>query len=98
MLLLVSSVKLVAEIAVLALLGQWLLGLLAGRRRDQNFFYRLLQVLTQPFTRVVRAITPRIVLDRHVPLATFLLLALVWLVATVSKVNLCLQMGMQACR
>jgi len=97
-LLLVSSVKLVAEIAVLALLGQWLLGLLAGRRRDQNFFYRLLQVLTQPFTRVVRAITPRIVLDRHVPLATFLLLALVWLVATVSKVNLCLQMGMQACR
>lgn len=98
MLLLVSSVKLVAEIAVLALLGQWLLGLLAGRRRDQNFFYRLLQVLTQPFTRVVRAITPRIVLDRHVPLATFLLLAVVWLVATVSKVNLCLQMGMQACR
>jgi len=97
-LLLVSSVKLVAEIAVLALLGQWLLGLLAGRRRDQNFFYRLLQVLTQPFTRVVRAITPRIVLDRHVPLATFLLLAVVWLVATVSKVNLCLQMGMQACR
>ena len=49
-LLLVSSVKLIAEIALLALVGQWLLGLLAGRKREENFFYRLLQVLTNPFT------------------------------------------------
>nr|WP_301334605.1 YggT family protein [Variovorax dokdonensis] len=96
--LLASSVKLIAEIALLALIGQWLLGLLAGRKREENFFYRLLQVLTQPFTRVVRAITPRIVLDRHVPLATLLLLAVVWLVATLAKVNICMQIGVQACR
>jgi hypothetical protein len=97
-LLLVSSVKLIAEIALLALVGQWLLGLLAGRKREENFFYRLLQVLTNPFTRTVRAITPRVVLDRHVPLATLLLMAVVWLVATVAKVNICVQIGMEACR
>jgi hypothetical protein len=97
-LLLASSVKLIAEIALLALIGQWLLGLLAGRRREENFFYRLLQVLTQPFTRVVRAITPRVVLDRHVPLATLMVLVVVWVVSTLAKVNICLQMGVQACR
>jgi hypothetical protein len=97
-LLLASSVKLIAEIALLALAGQWGLGLLAGSRRDQNLFYRLLQVLTNPFVKTVRFITPRFVLDRHIPLAAFVLLASVWLAATVAKINLCLQIGVQACR
>ena len=98
MLLLASSVKLIAEIALLALLGQWLLGMLAGKRREENFFYRLLQVLTNPFTKAVRAITPRVVLDRHVPLATLLLMLVIWLLATLAKVNICMQIGMEACR
>lgn len=98
MLLLASSVKLIAEIALLALAGQWVLGLLAGSRRDQNLFYRLLQVLTNPFVKTVRFITPRFVLDRHIPLAAFVLLASIWLAATVAKINLCLQIGVQACR
>ncbi|MBT2320849.1 hypothetical protein J7E62_00570 [Variovorax paradoxus] len=98
MLLLASSVKLIAEIALLALAGQWLLGLLAGSRREQNLFYRLLHILTNPFVKTVRLITPRFVLDRHIPLAAFVLLASVWLVATIAKINLCLQIGVQACR
>lgn len=98
MLLLASSVKLIAEIALLALVGQWLLGLLAGARRHQNLFYRLFEVLTQPFIKAVRVISPRFVLDRHIPLAAFLLLAVIWFVATVAKINLCLQIGVQACR
>jgi hypothetical protein len=97
-LLLASSVKLIAEIALLALVGQWLLGLLAGARRHQNLFYRLFEVLTQPFIKAVRVISPRFVLDRHIPLAAFLLLAVIWFVATVAKINLCLQIGVQACR
>ena len=48
MLLLISSVKLIAEIALLSLLGQWILGLLAGQKREQNLFYQVLQVLTRP--------------------------------------------------
>lgn len=97
-LLLVSSVKLIAEIALLALAGQWLLGLLAGGRRDSNFFYRLLQVMTRPFVKAVRLVSPSFVLDRHIPLAAFLLLLSVWLVATVLKINVCLQLGVDACR
>jgi len=97
-LLLVSSVKLVAEIALLAFAGQWLLGLLAGQRRDSNFFYRLLQVMTKPFVKAVRMASPSFVLDRHIPLAAVLLLLSVWLVATVLKINVCLQLGVDACR
>ena len=44
-LLFVSLLKLITEIALMALLGQWLLGLLAGAKRDTNFFYRLLRTI-----------------------------------------------------
>ena len=98
MLLLVSSIKLVAEIALLALVGRFILGLLAGAKRDTNPFYGVLDVLVRPFIRLTRLVTPRIVLDRHVPLATFLLLLLAWLAVTAYKINLCLQIGVQACR
>ena len=98
MLLLVSSIKLVVEIALMALVGQFLLGLLAGAKREGNLFYGVLDVLTRPFVKLTRMITPRVVLDRHVPLATFFLLALVWLVATGMKINLCVQVGLQQCR
>jgi hypothetical protein len=98
MLLLTSSLKLIAEIALLAMAGQWLLGLLAGAKREQNFFYQLLSILTRPFTRLTRLISPRVVLDRHIPLAAFLLLLSLWLVATVVKINLCLQIGVAQCQ
>ena len=67
MLLLISSVKLIAEIALLSLLGQWILGLLAGQKREQNLFYQVLQVLTRPFVRATRFITPRFV---QIPVTT----------------------------
>lgn len=98
MLLFVSSIKLVAEIALLALAGQWLLGLLAGAKRDSNLFYQLLAIVTRPFVRGARWLTPKVVLDRHVPLVAFLLLGFVWVFATLAKVQICLEIGVQACR
>jgi hypothetical protein len=99
MLLLASSVKLVAEIALLAFAGQWLLGLLAGAKRESNFFYKLLKVLTDPFVRGARWIAPRrVVLERHLPLVAFLVMVSLWLVATLFKIQLCLEQGVQACR
>lgn len=98
MLLFVSSVKLVAEIALLALAGQFVLGLLAGQKRETNFFYKLLQTLTNPFVKGVRLVTPRVVLDRHIPLATFVLLTMVWVVVTITRISLCLQIGVAQCR
>ena len=98
MLLFVSALKLIAEIALLALVGQWVLGLLAGAKRDTNFFYRVLQTVTQPFVRLARLLSPRVVLDRHVPLVAFLLLAFGWVVATITRINICLEIGVEACK
>lgn len=98
MLTVVSIVKLLTEIALLALAGQWVLGMLAGAKREQNLFYQVLQVMTRPFVKGTRFITPRIVIDRHVPVVAFLLLALVWLTATVTKISICVQIGVQLCR
>ncbi|MGB7990831.1 MAG: hypothetical protein WCF44_15645 [Candidatus Methylophosphatis roskildensis] len=97
MLFLISSVKLIAEIASMALAGQLLLGLLAGAQRDSNLFYQLLQVITNPVLKGVRVLTPRVVLDRHIPLAAFGLMAVVWLLATIGKIDLCVRIGVQQC-
>src|SRR4028118_1076298 len=98
MLLLVSSIKLVAEIALMAIVGRFLLGLLAGARRDTNIFYGILDVLARPFLKATRLITPRLVLDRHLPLAAFFLLVLISVVATGYKINPCVPLGVRACR
>ena len=95
---LVSILKLLAEIALLAFLGQWVLALLTGPKRDQNLFYQVLQVLTKPFVRGARLVTPRIVLDRHVPLVAFLLLLSVWVGATIAKISICVEIGVQLCK
>ena len=98
MLLLVNILKLLAEIALLALAGQWVLGLLAGRGRDSNLFYQLFNVLTRPVVRGVRLITPRVVIDRHLPLVAFLLLVFVWIVATMTRIDICVRIGVHLCK
>ncbi len=95
---LVSTAKMVAEIALLSLAGQWLLGLLAGNKRSSNLFYQVLSIMTRPFVRLARAISPSLVLDRHVPLVTFLMLSFVWLICLLAKVRICVQVGMEMCR
>lgn len=93
-----TTVKLLAEIALLALAGQWLLGLLAGAGRDSNPFYRLLQLLGRPWVRAARWISPPVVLERHLPLVAFLVLALVWVAAAITKIRICLDIGVALCK
>ncbi|MDO8418981.1 MAG: hypothetical protein Q7S90_03005 [Rubrivivax sp.] len=98
MLLFLSAVKLVCEIALLSLLGQGLLFILAGAKRETNFFYQLLRILTGPFTRAMRWIVPRQIVDQHIPIAAFLLLSVVWAVVTVEKIKYCVGVNMQGCQ
>jgi hypothetical protein len=98
MLLFISAIKLITEIALLALFGQWVLGLLAGQRKDQNIFYKILQLIGQPFVKVVRLVTPKLVLERHLPLVAFLILAVGWLGVTIAKINHCLKIGVALCQ
>jgi cytochrome b561 len=90
--------QLVLYIALLALLGQGALYILAGPKRENNFFYQLLQILSKPFTLLVRKITPRQVADKHVPVVTFFLLLVIYAVVTFEKIGLCVESGMEGCR
>ncbi len=89
-----NAIQLVVYIALLALLGQGVLFLLVGPRRDTNFFYKLLQVLSKPFTWPVRKITPKRIGDSQVPIVTFLLLVIVYAVVTFERVDLCVTSGL----
>jgi hypothetical protein len=98
MLTLISAIKLIAEIALLALFGQWVLGLLSGQKRDKNLFYQILQQIGRPFVLLARFVSPRFVLERHHPLVAFLLLGFVWVMATAAKISHCLKIGVQLCQ
>jgi uncharacterized protein YggT (Ycf19 family) len=88
-LLLVVVLKSLVELAGLFLLGQGLLYILAGPKRDNNGIYQLFCMLTRPVLRAVRAVTPRVVLDKHVPFVAVLLLAWLWGALVLLKVQIC---------
>lgn len=98
MLLLVEILKLLAEIALMCLAGRWVLGILAGKRREQNLFWQLFQVLTKPLFTGARLISPRVVLDQHLPLVAFLVLLFVWIAATMTKIDICVRIGVHLCK
>ncbi len=97
MLQLVTLAHLIVWIALLALVGQFALGLLAGAKRDTNVFYKLLEVIASPFVKLMRRLTPRVVLDRHVPLATFLVLVVLLVFLSIARITLCLETGVNLC-
>jgi hypothetical protein len=75
MLQLVVILKAVNEVALMALLGQGALYVLAGANRDRNPIYGILKAVTSPVMKLARLITPRVVLDRHIGfVALFLVL------------------------
>lgn len=102
MLLLALTLKLLCEVALLALLGQaalhGLLRLMGQTVPEANPVARLLAVVTGPPLRLARWLLPRVVLQRHLPAATGALLLGLWLLATAWKISLCLPLGLAACR
>lgn len=82
--------KALTEVAGVAFLGQGILWVIAGAKRDQNIVYNLFKTLTSPVTRVTRAITPRIVIDAHIGLVAFFLLIVLWVALTALKIKLVL--------
>jgi hypothetical protein len=67
---------------------------LAGARRDQNPVYRLFCLLTGPVVRATRALTPKVIVDRHVPVVAFFLLFWIWIALQVLKRHLCALHGL----
>lgn len=76
---LLSALRALIEVALLALLGQGAVALLAGARRQANPVYRLFAIVTRPALRLARLIAPKAVIDKHLPLVAFFLLFWLWI-------------------
>lgn len=85
----ISALRAIVEVALLALLGQGVLALLAGARRATNPVYRLFQIITQPVMKGVRFLTPKAILDKHLPFVAFFLLFWIWILLAYVKRSLC---------
>ncbi|CAG0124883.1 hypothetical protein RHDC2_00726 [Rhodocyclaceae bacterium] len=81
----ISILRGLTEVALLALLGQGLLALLAGSRRATNPIYQLFQTVTRPVLRIARFITPRAIIDKHLPFVAFFLLFWLWIFLAYAK-------------
>lgn len=88
-LLILSILRALTEVAMLSLLGQGLVAFLAGSRRATNPVYQLFNVITRPVVKAVRCVTPKIIIDRHVPFVTFFLLFWLWILLAYVKRILC---------
>ena len=60
--------------AGLLLLGQGLVFFMSFGRHEENAVYRFFRFLTSPVVKPTRAITPKQVADRHVPVVAFFIL------------------------
>ena len=98
MLLSVVILKSLIELSLMFIVGRFLLGLLAGVKRQTNVFWQLLDVAAKPALWLTRRISPKLILDQHIPLAAASWLLIAWVLVVMSKVDLCLQAGGAACQ
>ena len=85
---LLGVVQLVVSIALMALIGQGILYILAGHDREKNPFYQIVRIIPSPFVKLMRCLTPRVFEDRVIPFATFCILSAIflWLAFAIPKV------------
>lgn len=74
-----SALRALVEVAMLALLGQGAVALLSGPKRHGNPIYQLFSVITKPVIRAVRFLTPKPIIDKHLPFVAFFLLFWLWI-------------------
>lgn len=98
MLMAAMLIKMLTEVALLALLGRWLLGLLVGVGREHNVFWRLLDVVVSPVLRGVARLSQGRLGPAGQARAAAAMLLLLWLLATATKIYHCLALGPGACR
>ena len=98
MLLAVVIAKSLIELSLMFIVGRFLLGLLAGPNRDNNVFWQLLDVASKPTLWLTRKISPRLILDRHIPLATSSWLIIAWVLVVQMKIEMCLELGIATCQ
>lgn len=86
--LLIRAAKALVEVAGFAYIGQGIVALFAGARRETNVVYQIFRIVTSPVARFTRLIAPRFIPDRHIPLVAFGLLIWAWMLLLVALARL----------
>jgi hypothetical protein len=90
--------QLILYIGGLSLIGQALLFVLSGQKRDTNLFYQLFQILNKPWTGMARFISPKQIADHQIPFVAFCILAILYIVVTLAKIEHCVSIGIELCQ
>lgn len=85
---LVVILKGLNEVALMALIGQAALYVIAGSRREGNIVYSMLKTITAPIMKAARWIAPRFIVDQHIAFLALFLLLLLEVILIVLKVKL----------
>lgn len=85
---LLRALKAIVEVAGFAYLGQGLVAVFSGARREQNVIFQVFRIVTGPVTRTVRLLMPKFIPDRHVPFVAFGLLLWVWIFLIIALASL----------
>lgn len=98
MLLLLNISQLLVYIGLLAMLGQALLFILAGQKREGNLFYQLFQLLNKPWFAMARWISPARIAPNHHGFVAFFVLSVLYLAITLAKIEHCINVDMVGCK
>ena len=98
MLLFLNIAQLILYIGALGLIGQGLLYVLAGQKRDTNLFYQLIGIINKPWTLIARFISPKQIIDRQIPFVAFCIVGVLYIAVTLAKIEHCISIGIEACQ
>jgi hypothetical protein len=85
---LVVILKGINEVALMALLGQAALYVLAGSKRETNIVYSMLKTVTAPVIKLARWIAPRFIVDQHIGFFALFFLLLLEAILILLKIRL----------
>ena len=88
MLPIVTILKAVTELVLITMIGQALLWILAGSSRQHNLIYGVFQIVTRPIFRFFRKVTPRVVIDQHIPFVAFFWFVVFWVLLIIAIAHL----------
>jgi hypothetical protein len=98
MLLTIIILKSLIELSLMFIVARFVLGLLAGAKKETNIFWQLLDVAAKPALWLTRKISPKLILDQHIPFAAASWLLIAWVFVVKTKIDICVNLGVASCQ
>jgi hypothetical protein len=98
MLLTIIILKSLIELSLMFIVARFILGLLAGAKKESNIFWQLLDVAAKPALWLTRKISPKLILDQHIPFAAASWLLIAWVFVVKTKIDICVNLGVASCQ